>query len=223
MCSRFSRARDAHIYVAPLFGEEHFRDARFARSWNIAPGSVQPVFYPEGPVTARWGFAPVFADTRRPMIVNCRLDDRNTATWKTMWRTARVVVPTDGWYEWIVENGKQQPCFVRPVDDQPIYFAALIGYALDEEPKGTDGFVVVTARARTGIVDENSHRPAVLNASDAIRWLDPKTSFSAAGKLVNESLTSSQSFRWFRVSVGVNSVGNDEPAFNDPLPDDITA
>jgi len=140
-----------------------------------------------------------------------------------MWRTARVVVPTDGWYEWIVENGKQQPCFVRPVDDQPIYFAALIGYALDEEPKGTDGFVVVTARARTGIVDENSHRPAVLNASDAIRWLDPKTSFSAAGKLVNESLTSSQSFRWFRVSVGVNSVGNDEPAFNDPLPDDITA
>ena len=53
-----------------------------------------------------------------------------------------------------VENGKQQPCFVRPVDDQPIYFAALIGYALDEEPKGTDGFVVVTARARTGIVDE---------------------------------------------------------------------
>ena len=223
MCGRYSRARDAQTYIAPLFGEESFRHVQFFRSWNIAPGSVQPVFYREGPKAARWGFVPIFADTRRPMLASCRLDDKNAATWKTMWRTTRVVVPADGWYEWIVENGKRQPYFVRPMNDRPLYLAALTSYAPDEEPQEADGFVVVTARAGTGIVDKQSHRPVVLNASHALRWLDPKTSYSAAGKMVNESITSSPTFRWVRVSVGVNSVGNDEPAFNDPLPDDITA
>jgi putative SOS response-associated peptidase YedK len=140
-----------------------------------------------------------------------------------MWRTARVVVPADGWYEWVVENGKMQPYFVRPLDDRPLYLAALISFAPDDGAQESDGFVVVTARAGTGIVDTHSHRPVVLNASDSDRWLDPKTTFSTAGKMVDESITPGSPFRWFRVSVGVNSVGNDEPAFNDPLPDDTTA
>jgi putative SOS response-associated peptidase YedK len=223
MCGRYSRARNAQTYIAPLFGGASFNDNQFSRSWNIAPGSVQPVLYREGPQSARWGFVPIFANTRRPMVASSRLDDKNAATWKTMWRTARVVVPADGWYEWVVENGKQQPYFVRPMDDRPVYLAALISFAPDEQAQESDGFVVVTARAGTGIVDTHSHRPVVLSASDAVRWLDLKTSFSAAGKMVNESITSGPPFRWFRVSVGVNSVGNDEPAFNDPLPDDITA
>lgn len=223
VCDRYSRAKAAQTYTVPLFGALPFKEVSFPRSWNVAPESVQPVMFREGPGTAHWGFTPTFAGTKRPMLANCRLNDRNGATWKTMWRTARVIVPADGWYEWSWESGKAQPYFVKPIDDGPVYLAGLSSVTSDAQAQQTDGFVLVTSSAEPGIADKLSHRPVALTASDAMRWLDPKTTFSVATKMMEESLLPRPLFLCFRVSVGVNRVGNDEPAFNDPLPDDITA
>jgi putative SOS response-associated peptidase YedK len=63
------------------------------------------------------------------------LDDRNAATWKTMWRTARVLVPADGWYEFVIEKGTRQPHFIRPLNNGPLYLAGLSSVAPDAEPR----------------------------------------------------------------------------------------
>lgn len=223
MCGRFSRARDAQTYVAPILGDGHVEKSAFRRTWNAAPGSAQPVVYREGLRTVRWGFCATFAGKPRPMLSSCGLDGKNVATLKTLWRTARVLVPADGWYEWLNEQGRNQPYFVRPIDDRPIYLAALSSVLTDECPQDADGFVIVRSSTESGVVNRISHRPFVLDASAAVRWFDSKATFGAAQNMVKELIMPRQLFRWSRVSVGVNRISNDEPAFNDPLPDDMTA
>lgn len=223
VCDRYSRAKTAQTYTNILFDPRVIEGVEFNPSWNISPSSIQPVLYREGPKAVRWGYSPTFAGKKRPMVAHCRMDDQNSATWKTFWKIAPAIVPADGWYEWLREGDKIQPYFVKPVSEGPVYLAALSSVAPDEQAQETDGFVLVTSGAEPGLVDKSSYRPAAFSASNAIRWLDPKTTFGVGKKMVDELLLDRQLFRYFRVSVGVNSVTNDEPAFNDPLVDDMLA
>ena len=222
MCERLSRAKDAHYYTAPLFSNEVHQAVAFVRSWNIAPGTVQPVFYDLGPRLAHWGVRPALGGTG-PLLSTCRLDDRNAATWKTMWRTARVVVPVDGWYEWSIEKDTRQPYFIRPLNGGPLYLAGLSSVAADEKPNKGDGFVLVTSATEEGIVDVSARRPITLISADARRWLNSKTTFAGAQQMIRECPSPRKTFSSYRVSVGVNYTSNDEPAFNDPLPDVVSA
>jgi len=103
MCGRFSRARRDLDYVVPLMPDVTYPDHdTFRRSWNVAPGTNQPVIYPGGPRLEHWGYRPSWAVARKvPMMINSRLDKANTATWKALWKSGRVLVPADGWYEWL--------------------------------------------------------------------------------------------------------------------------
>ena len=79
--------------------------------------------------------------------------------------------------------------------------------------------MLVTSAAEAGMLDVHDRRPLVLSVQDARVWLEPSTTFEEANHLANHSMTPAEDFRWFRVSPGVNRVGNDEPAFNEPLGD----
>lgn len=127
MCGRFSRARRGLDYVVPLMADAIYPEIDpFKPSWNIAPSTKQPVIYPDGPRLERWGYRPAWAVKRGvPMMINSRLDKANTSTWKGMWKSNRVVVPSDGWYEWVVEEGAKQPYYIQPIDGQPLFFAGL--------------------------------------------------------------------------------------------------
>lgn len=59
MCGRISRAKRCLDYVVPLFPDVVYPDEdAFRKSWNIAPGSKQPVIYPDRPRLERWGYRP---------------------------------------------------------------------------------------------------------------------------------------------------------------------
>jgi putative SOS response-associated peptidase YedK len=219
MCGRFSRARRDLDYVVPLLADVTYPEASIFRpSYNIAPGTMQPVIYPTGPRLEHWGYRPTWAIARKvPMMINSRLDKSGTSTWKAMWKTSRVVVPADGWYEWVVEEGKKQPYFITPIDGKPLFFAGLTSVKPGAEHRDGDGFVIVTGAADAGLLDVHDRRPLVLGADDAREWLHPETTFEKASHLANNVVTPAEAFRWFRVSTGVNRVGNDEPAFNEPI------
>jgi putative SOS response-associated peptidase YedK len=42
-----------------------------------------------------------------------------------MWKSNRVIVPADGWYEWVKKEGAKQPYFITPIDGEPLHFAGL--------------------------------------------------------------------------------------------------
>jgi len=216
MCGRISRARQGLEYVVPLMPDVEYPEDLFRPSWNVPPGSKQPVIYSDGPRLEHWGYRPAWAIARKvPMMVNARLDKAATGTWKSMWKNNRVIVPADGWYEWVLEEGGKQPYFITPIDGEPLFLAGLS--SVRGEPHEGDGFVIVTDAADAGMLDVHDRRPLVLTAQDARRWLKPSTTFEEALALATDLGTPVEAFRWFPVSKGVNKVGNDDPGFNEPI------
>jgi putative SOS response-associated peptidase YedK len=227
MCGRYSRGQKDLFYVEPLMSDAN--DPRFSvqadifrPSWNVSPGTQQPIIGPDGPRLEVWGFRPSWAVERNiPMMINARLDKATTSTWKTMFRSGRVLVPADGWYEWLAAGGKKQPYFIQANAGPPVYFAGLSsakpGAPPPESPGVVYGFVIVTAPAESGMLDVHDRRPLVLTADEAKLWLDPATTLEAALHVANHAGSSSEDFHWHKVSAGVNRSGNDSPSFNDPI------
>jgi len=218
MCGRISRARQGLDYVVPLMPDAVFDESIFRPSWNGAPGQRHPVIYPDGPRLEGWGYRPAWAVARKvPMMINARLDKANSSAWKAMWKSNRVIVPADGWYEWVKEEDAKQPYFIKPIDGEPLYFAGLSSAREGDEGKEGYGFVIVTDAAEAGMLDVHDRRPLVLSAQDARYWLEPSTTFDEALALATDKGTPAEAFRWFPVSRGVNSVANNVPEFNEPV------
>ena len=117
----------------------------------------------------------------------------------------------------VLEDGSKQPYFIKPNDNRPLFFAGLSSVKPGEQAREGDGFVIVTDASDAGMVDIHDRRPLVLDVEEARNWLDPNTAFEAANHMANNVATSVEAFQWFRVSKGVNKVGNDDPAFNEPI------
>ncbi|MEW6343013.1 MAG: SOS response-associated peptidase [Pseudomonadota bacterium] len=227
MCGRYSRGQKDLFYVEPLMSDAD--DPRFKGhpeifrpSWNVSPGTEQPVIGPEGPRLETWGFRPPWAVARKiPMMINARLDKARTGTWKTMFQSGRVLVPADGWYEWLPGAGKKQPYFIQANSGPPVYFAGLSssrpGAPPPDSPGVVYGFVIVTAPAESGMLDVHDRRPLVLTVEEANIWLDPATTLDDALHLANHAGKSSEDFHWYKVTPEVNRTGNDAPTFNDRI------
>jgi putative SOS response-associated peptidase YedK len=102
MCGRYSRSRDDLFYVEPLMmdvGDSRLSDSPdlFRPSWNVSPGTKQPILKHGGPHLETWGFRPPWAVARKvPMMVNARLDKASTSTWKSLFKAGRCLIPADG-------------------------------------------------------------------------------------------------------------------------------
>jgi putative SOS response-associated peptidase YedK len=161
-------------------------------------------------------------------MVNARLDKAGSSAWKSMWKKGRVLVPADGCYEWIAEEGiaeegNKQPYYIQPIDGQPLFFAGLTSTTFGMEPREgeTYGFVIITDASAGGMLDVHDRRPLALSSDEARQWLDPDTPYETATHLANNAVTRPENFRWFRVSPAVNKIGNNEPSFNQPLDETI--
>lgn len=227
MCGRYSRGRKDLFYIEPLMSDANDPRARarpdiFTPSWNVSPGTRQPVIGPDGPRLEIWGYRPAWAVARKiRMMSNARLDKATSSTWKSMFSTGRVLIPADGWYEWISVDGRKQPYFIQANSGPPVYFAGLSsirpGGETPEAAGVVHGFVLVTAPAESGMLDVHDRRPLVLTVDEAKVWLDPATSLDEAVHLANHAGKSSDDFNWHTVTPEVNRSGNDSPTFNDPI------
>jgi putative SOS response-associated peptidase YedK len=181
MCGRFSRARKGLDYVVPLLPDAVYDGEMFRPSWNAAPGQKHPVIFPDGPRLEGWGYRPAWAVARKvPMMINARLDKASSSAWKAMWKSNRVIVPADAWYEWVLEEGAKQPYLITPVDGKPPNLAALSSAGAGEDAKDGHGFVIVTDAAEAGMLDVHDRRPLVFSAQNARQWLDPSTTRGSA-------------------------------------------
>jgi putative SOS response-associated peptidase YedK len=50
-----------------------------------------------------------------------------------MFSGGRVIIPTSGWYEWSLENGKNQPWYITRKVNEPIFMDGLTNFRPDVE------------------------------------------------------------------------------------------
>jgi putative SOS response-associated peptidase YedK len=238
MCGRISQYRDPHLYAQQLGLADPLMlfDAADRRpGYNLAPGTHPLAIYPDQTLRAiHWGYCPDWARAQHlPQTINARAETApHTRYFKDLWKTGRVLVPADGWFEWRMEaapgpsNGTtgaqaeasvRQPYFVHLRSAIPMYLAALSNVRGTEAQRDGMGLVIVTATADAGLIDVHDRRPLVFAPEAARRWLDSALQFDELEQLARSACLPAARFRWHRVSPEVDRTLNDEPGLIEAL------
>lgn len=148
--------------------------------YNLAPMQGVPVVTHTGRerklLVMRWGFQPpwVLEDPNRPWPINARVEGlADNGLFDHAIRQRRCLIPADGYYDWVAEDGGQRPVHVRLADGGLFAFAGLFTGFRDR----IDGFgtcAIVTTRANALLRPFGARMPAILAREDEACWLDPK-------------------------------------------------
>jgi putative SOS response-associated peptidase YedK len=238
MCGRISQYRDPHLYARHLGLTDPLMlfDAADRRpGYNLAPGTHPLAIYPDQTVRAiHWGYCPEWArEQHLPQTINARADAAPQARYfEQLWKTGRVLVPADGWFEWRLQTrsetgsaddpahadaAQRQPYFVHLKSDAPMYLAALSSVHGSEPQIEGMGLVIVTASADAGLVDVLDRRPLAFSVDAARRWLDPALPLDELEQLARGGCLPASRFDWHRVSHEVDRTLNDEPGLIEAL------
>lgn len=177
MCGRYALNR------SPAELKVHFDSANeldLKPRYNIAPSQTVPVVHLDGTgnrvfTLARWGLIPSWVkdpeDLQHP--INAKAE---TAAIKPMFRHAyrnsRVLIPADGFYEWMPKDGKQ-PYLIRLRDGAPMGMGGLL-----EHWHGPEGdvstFTILTTEANSLMAKIHDRMPVIIKPEDYATWLDTK-------------------------------------------------
>jgi len=224
MCGRITQTREARAYAKEVgWTNVDYRDRDWNPDWNMPPGRNPFVLHLLGGKPAidsvHWGYHPKWAVERNlPMMINARLEKAATgAAWRSMFKSGRVIVPAEGWYEWTGEKGHKQPWYIRLKSGQPMFMAAITDFRPGREPQIGSGFVIVTAAAEGGLVDVHDRRPVVLAPDDAMLWMDNSLPSEQAEQIARQMALGPEAFEWYKVSTDVNKAGRSDPHMIEPI------
>lgn len=220
MCGRLDQNDVGRLLADFSWAGEVLRRDSGTRSFNASPGARLPILYQDGPSLVLedrfWGYlgrnAPPGAT--RP-VPNAQLAKLLGGYWGRLTRGRRVIVPANGWYEWVpdVDSPKKKHRWhIHRNDGELLYMAGITLWQETEKPHES-GFVTVTAGAEGSMVDIHSRAPVIFTAPDAATWLDPELSGEQAAELARTMALGADKFAWFEV----NSTVKDGPELARPL------
>lgn len=227
MCGRIAQYSSRARYASALGADAApFRRAHDTPHWNVAPGTapllmhrfeddlrIEPV---------HWGYRPSWAaDKGIRLAINARIEKAASgAYFRAAWKSGRVIVPADGWYEWSGEKGRKQPWYIHRADGEPLFLAAITNHRPGKEEHEGTGFVIVTAAADAGLIDLHDRRPVVFGAEDAELWMDNSLPAEQAERLARAMSLAPEAFAWHAVGKEVNKVGRNDPRLVLPVETD---
>lgn len=177
MCERFA------LFSSPARIKNHFAIADeliLKPRFNITPAQTVPVIQTDETgkrifTLARWGLIPSWVEDpdeiEQPIIAKTE-----TAAIKPMfrhaYRTSRVLIPADAFYEWSARDGKQ-PFLIKLKEDEPMAFGGLLerwhGYETE-----VITFTILTTHANQLMADIHDRMPVIIKPDDYTAWLDTK-------------------------------------------------
>jgi len=205
MCGRITlTAPDLREVAALLEAQLSPQEAALYRPrWNAAPTDLLWVLQADQRLAlARWGIP----GGQGGLLINARAE---TAAFLPAFREAfaqrRVVVPADGFYEWMGPKSDRRPLWFHPRQGGLIYLAGLATVGED----GRQHFVVLTTEARGPVAAAHDRMPVLLARADLRSWL-ARPDQSLLVPAPEELLLARE------VSTRVNSVANDDAGLLEP-------
>jgi len=152
-------------------------------------------------------------------MINAKLETirRNGWPWRGMMTMGRILVPADGWYEWIKNpDGTKQPHYIYAADGTPLLLAGISAWQPGADLDDAHGFAIVTNDVQGGMIDVHDRRPIALPPELAAEWLDPGTDVVRAREILAGGLPES-AFAWHAVKREVGNPRYQEADAIDPI------
>ena len=155
----------------------------FAPSYNVAPQSVQPVVRLNRDTgnrefaLLRWGLVPFWARDAKfgYSTFNARAEEAATKpAYREALKKRRCLVPADAFYEWQrLDAKRKQPYAIALRSGEPYAFAGLWERWQPKEGVALESFTILTTDPNALMEPIHDRMPAILEARDYPRWLDP--------------------------------------------------
>ena len=221
MCGRFTLTAENREWVAQHLGvdPEQLIEEYYRPRWNIAPTQehwiVRNQREEREAVWATWGLVNWWDENRRAGAkhINARAESlAKRRPFRDAFKTARCIVPADGFFEWVGEKKERRPIWFHRPDREPFLFAGLYASArLEGEAERTTTFTIITTEPNETVRPIHDRMPVILPTDEAIEaWLfddqPPEALRGLMTPIADEFLVPTA------VSTRVNSVDNDDAA-----------
>ena len=220
MCGRISQAGDLADYVEAIGWTPSLLEDPVGPRYNVPPGTRPLAMHRMGDGDEKldrlfWGYGPAKAQRT---YSNAQLTAllKGDGFWQTLLQRGRVIVPVDGWYEWVGERPNKQAWFVHAKNSAPVLLAGISAWHPGYEHNKERGMAIVTDDNAGGMIDVHDRRPIALSREHAAEWLDPKTSIDRARAILAAARPESV-FEWYRVTPAVGRSRYQRPVAIEPV------
>ena len=176
MCGRKTLTKGKIEIIQDLLVDDWAED--WEPSFNIAPTQNTPVLlYKEKRQlrTMRWGLVPFWAKDLKmgSRMINARAETlTEKPAFRSLLRSKRCVVVTDGYYEWQQTNSGKQPFYIHHRQGQILPMAGLWDKWLDENEKEWNTYTVITTEPAESISHIHNRMPVILNKPHMDYWIN---------------------------------------------------
>ena len=223
MCGRYANFKskkelETHFHV------ESDNESLFTPNFNVAPGSVNPVFLQPKPDkkgigSLRWGLVPEWATD--PAIgfkmINARSETLSEKpSFSKAFQQRRCLIPCNGFYEWKKDKSSKQPYFIECEDEPIMTFAGL--YAMWRKPSTKEliwTYTIITTEANEKLMPIHDRIPVILKPNQFDEWLDPTNTKTLQLQRFFQAYPS-ELIRMTAVSERVNSTRNNDASLVEP-------
>lgn len=225
MCGRYT------LYSPKDELEAHFNaqfktDEEPPLSYNIAPGSVQPVVLhgkarEPGITLMKWGLVPPFADDASIgfKMINARSETLGQKpSFKKAFQRKRCLIPANGFFEWkrIEGSDRKLPFYVRIIHQPLFAFAGLFERWEGKNGQPLFSFTIITTVANSLLQPLHERMPVILRPDSYDFWLDGlNEDRDGLQALLKPYPTEDMSV--FRISPEVNKTSNNHKGLIEPV------
>lgn len=122
----------------------------------------------------RWGLIPSWwkPENKLPATFNARADSvASKPMFRAAFKSRRCIIPSSGFFEWKMVDGKKQPYYITARDGGPLSFAGL-WEAREESGEELLSCTIITTDANEVMAPIHNRMPVILGQYDLSSWLD---------------------------------------------------
>jgi len=226
MCGRVTLVADRekveNYFEIPFEGWAGERYDQLFPLYNGAPTHYLPVLLQEEERKLdllQWGLVPFWAKDRKIgyKLINARVETvAEKPSFRNAFKKRRCLIAVDGYYEWVLKNGKKVPFRIVPEDGSLFALCGLSESWTDPKSgKELRTFTIVTMPAADSISHLHHRMPFAILPGDFENWLQGELSEKDLQKLTDEAAV--RFSKAYRVSTEVNAVRNNHEGLLKPV------
>jgi len=219
MCGRFVRYSSVHQIMKEFDVEDPFFELH--PGYNIAPGQEVAIIINDGKkrlTLCRWGFIPSWA--KDPSVAYKMINARSESvadkpSLRGAFRSGRILVIADGFYEWKKEGRVKIPVFIYLKSRRPFGFAGLFNLWISPRGERICTCTIITTEANRLLLPIHNRMPVILHKEYEDQWLNPAQGTKELLSLLKPY--PSNEMDYYPVSTLVNSPANNSPECIKPI------